>query len=271
MEFKDKVAVITGGASGIGRSAALAMAKQGADIVVADLDDVGLETICQEIRGLNRRALAVHCDVSKNTDVEYLAKQSISMMGKVDILMNNAGVGLNGLVENLSIEGWEWILEINLVGAVRGVKAFLPHMLARGSGYIINTSSVAGFNASEPPEQAQLLIPYAVTKFGLLGLSEGLFAYLRPKGIAVSVFCPYFVATNLVFHTRLFGSDTKELHPPVEALQKQTEAIFGGPDVQKPDDVAQQFNQWDERGKVHYTHFPIFSKIIKGRPGTRHR
>jgi NAD(P)-dependent dehydrogenase (short-subunit alcohol dehydrogenase family) len=136
MEFKGKVAVITGAASGIGRSAALAMAKQGADIVVADIDDVGLETVCQEIRGFTRRALAVHCDVSKNTDVENLAKQSISMMGKVDILMNNAGVGLNGLIENLSIEGWEWILEINLVGVVRGIKAG-----NRGSVYDISTSS----------------------------------------------------------------------------------------------------------------------------------
>jgi NADP-dependent 3-hydroxy acid dehydrogenase YdfG len=89
--------------------------------------------------------------VSEDADVDNLAAQTLLTMGKVDILMNNAGVALRGFVEKLTIAEWEWILGINLIGVVRGVRAFLPHMLKKGSGYIINTASGAGLVASEPP------------------------------------------------------------------------------------------------------------------------
>ncbi|MBN1366471.1 MAG: SDR family oxidoreductase [Dehalococcoidales bacterium] len=238
MDFKGKVAVITGAASGIGRGVAIEMAKLGADIVTADLDDKNLESACKEIKSLGRRALLVHCDVSKDADVENLAKQTFASMGKCDILMNNAGTAVRGPVEHLTVANWEWLVQINFLGVIRGVRAFLPYMLQRGSGYIINTGSGAGFNATEPPGLFESNIPYAATKFGLVGLSEGLFGYLRPKGIAVSVLCPGFVATNLSANVHFVGDDEKEFQLKPEDIQKEKEALFSSPDVETPEGVA---------------------------------
>jgi len=236
MEFKGKVAVITGGASGIGRSVALALAKLGTDIVVADIDDVRVGEVRQEIESMGRRVLAIHCDMSKDDDVNNLAAQTLSTLDKVDILMNNAGVGVRGYVEKLSMADWEWILGINLLGVIRGVHAFLPHMIKRGSGYIINTASAAGLVASEPPPLAIRNIPYATSKFGIVGFSEGLYGYLRPKGIMVSVLCPGMVTTNLRFHSRYVGSDQEIANMKVEG-----EEMFNinTPGVIESDNVAQ--------------------------------
>jgi NAD(P)-dependent dehydrogenase (short-subunit alcohol dehydrogenase family) len=241
LEFKGKVAVITGAASGIGRSVALALAKLGTDIVVADLDDARLGEVRKEIEGMGRRALAVHCDVSKDADIDNLAEKTFAQMGKVDIIFNNAGVALQGPVEKISMKDWEWIIGINLLGVVRGVHAFLPYMLKRGSGYIINTSSGNGLVSSEPPEVAAEGIAYSTTKFGIVGLSEGLYAYLRPKGITVSVLCPALVHTNLPNTARFLGDDEE-----IKRL-KGTDALFGKEarsdpnkllDVIEPDEVA---------------------------------
>ena len=236
MEFKGKVAVITGGASGIGRSIALALAREGADIVVSDIDDVRVGEVRQEIESVGRRALAIHCDVSKDADVDNLAAQTLSTLGKVDILMNNAGVGVRGKVEEISIKDWGWILGINLLGVIRGVHAFVPHMLKRGSGYIINTSSAAGLVASEPPSIAIEGIAYGTAKFGVVGFSEGLFGYLRPKGIMVSVLCPGMVTTNLGFNSRYVGSDQE-----IADMKVKVEEMFNinTPGLIESDDVAQ--------------------------------
>jgi NAD(P)-dependent dehydrogenase (short-subunit alcohol dehydrogenase family) len=239
MEFKDKVAVITGAASGIGRSVALALARLGTDIVVADIDDARMKEVCREIEGMGRRALAVPCDVSRDADVDRLAAQTLATMGRVDILMNNAGVLVHGYVEKVSIADWEWILGINVLGAVRCVRAFLPHMLERGSGYIINTSSSSGLIASQPASVALTGIAYATTKFAMVGFSEGLYRYLSPKGIMVSVLCPGIVSTNLPFKTRVVGDDAQE----VSELRRELESLFGaagGLHILEPDDVAQK-------------------------------
>ena len=238
MEFEGKVAVITGAASGIGRAVALALAWLGTDIVVADVDDARMEEVCQKIESMGRRALAVHCDVSQDADVDNLAAQTLSTLGRVDILMNNAGVLVHGFVEKLSIADWEWILGINVLGVIRCVHAFLPHMLKRGSGYIINTSSSSGLIASQPASVALTGIAYATTKFAIVGFSEGLYRYLHPKGIMVSVLCPGMVSTNLPFTTRVVGDDTKEIND----LRLELENLFkpsGGLHILDPDDVAQ--------------------------------
>jgi NAD(P)-dependent dehydrogenase (short-subunit alcohol dehydrogenase family) len=238
MEFEGKVAVITGAASGIGRAVTLALARLGTDIVVADVDDARMEEVRQKIENMGRRALTVHCDVSKDADVDNLAAQAISTLGRVDILMNNAGVLVHGYVEKMSIADWEWILGINILGVVRCVHAFLPHMLKRGTGYIVNTSSSSGLIASQPASVALTGIAYATTKFAIVGLSEGLYRYLRPKGIMVSVLCPGVVSTNLPFTTRVVGDDTEE----VNDLRLELEKLFkpsGGLPILEPDDVAQ--------------------------------
>jgi len=232
--FKGKVAVITGGASGIGKSIALALAKLGTDIVIADIDNVPIEKVSMAINSMGRRVLGVHCDVSHDSDVKILVDQTLSNMGKVDFLVNNAGVYLRGYLEKLKIEDWEWILGINVLGIVRCVNAFLPHMLSKGNGYIINTASVAGFIPSEPPN-ALKNIHYSTSKFAVVGFSEGLYAYLSSKGIKVSVLCPGYVSTNLLKHSRYVGDNSKEL----DDIKQEDEITFTSPGVIRPDEVAQ--------------------------------
>src|SRR4030081_1312028 len=148
--------------------------------------------VVDEVRALGRRGLGIPCAVSQDADLEKLPERAIGEMGRVDLLMNNAGVVLGGPVERIPMADWEWIVGINLLGPVRGARAFLPHMLERGSGYIVNTASFAGLVAHNP-----LTIPYDTTKHGVVGLSAGLALYLKPKGIGVSVLCPGYVETNL--------------------------------------------------------------------------
>jgi len=201
MELAGKVAVITGGASGIGKACALALARQGADIVVADLNEARTAATVSEIGSLGRRAIGILTDVSNDSDVERLARDSIAAMGQVDLLMSNAGVVAGGPLESVPMADWQWILGINLLGPIRGVRAFLPHFLERGSGYFVNTASFAGLVAHNP-----LTIPYDTSKFGVVGFSQGLALYLRPKGIGVSVLCPGYVSTNLAETARLTGA-----------------------------------------------------------------
>jgi len=233
MEFEGAVAVITGAASGIGRSTALALAKLGTDIVVADIDDIRMTEVRHKIENLGRRVLTVHCDVSQDADLKNLAAQTISTFGRVDILMNSAGVTVEGDVEKISMADWEWILNINLLGVIHGVHAFLPIMLESGSGYIINTSSLGGLL---PDWGSSLLeaktIPYITSKFGVFGFSESLYIYLRPKGIMVSVLCPGGVSTNFQLNVRHVADDSQQI------VETETPGdIYGG--IIKPDDVAQ--------------------------------
>jgi NAD(P)-dependent dehydrogenase (short-subunit alcohol dehydrogenase family) len=228
MQFAGKVAVITGGASGIGRGTALAMARRGMDVVIADINDRRLEETRAAIATLGRRVLAVHCDVAKDADVECLGETALSVMGRVDILMNNAGVMLRGALEQIPIADWEWSFDINLLGVVRSIRTFLPHMLERGSGYIINTGSVAGLIALTG-EGA----PYVASKFAIVGLSEALALYARPKGIGVSVLCPGSVDTNLCETERVVG-----MTPESALAEAVSSAIFHSV-LMTPDQVGE--------------------------------
>jgi NAD(P)-dependent dehydrogenase (short-subunit alcohol dehydrogenase family) len=228
MQFAGKVAVITGGASGIGRGTALAMARRGTDVVIADINERRLEETRADIAALGRRVLAVHCDVAKDADVERLGETTLSVMGRVDILMNNAGVMLRGALEQIPMADWEWSFDINLLGVVRSIRTFLPHMLERGSGYIINTGSVAGLIALTG-EGA----PYVASKFAIVGLSEALALYARPKGIGVSVLCPGSVDTNLCETERVVG-----MTPESALAEAASSAVFHSV-LMTPDQVGE--------------------------------
>ena len=202
MNVEGAVAVITGGASGIGRSTALELARGGADVVIGDVHDERAAAVVAEIEGLGQRGLAVHCDVTQDADVDALATAAFDAFDHVDILMNNAGVPLLGPPDKIPMADWDWILQINLYGPIRGVRAFVPHMIERGSGYVVNTVSVAGLYAYSWES-----IPYITSKFGAFGFTEGLALYLRPQGIGVSAICPGLVATNLGENARFSGLD----------------------------------------------------------------
>ncbi len=242
MDFKGAVAIITGAASGIGRSTALAFAGLGSNIVIADIDDGGMEQARHEIEGLGCRALTVHCDVTQDASVENLVDQTMSAFGRADILMNNAGVSLNGHVETISMDDWNWILNINVLGVIRCVHAFLPVMLKNKSGYIVNTASLAGVLPTwGSPALAVNTIPYITSKFGVVGFSESLRAYLYPKGIMVSVLCPGGVYTNFLSNIR-FISDSPQMAVDAkpstgEDAEKPDEIDAGA--IMQPDDVAQ--------------------------------
>jgi NAD(P)-dependent dehydrogenase (short-subunit alcohol dehydrogenase family) len=228
VKLAGEVAVITGAASGIGRGTALAMARAGADIVLADVNDARLAAVAAEIAALGRRVLAVHCDVSRDQDVERLAEEAEARLGPVGLLMNNAGVVLRGALEKVELADWQWCLGINVFGVIRGIHAFLPRMIERRHGYIVNTGSVAGLIALTG-EGA----PYIASKFAVAGLTEALALYARPFGIGVSLLCPGGVNTNLAETGRSIG-----MTPERERSEtRMAQAVQGG-EEQQPEDVG---------------------------------
>jgi NAD(P)-dependent dehydrogenase (short-subunit alcohol dehydrogenase family) len=191
-DLRDRIAVVTGGASGIGRALSLRFAREGADVVVADLDEAGMAETVAGVSRAGRRGLAVRTDVSRLGDVQALADRAFKEFGSVHVLCNNAGVALWGGLESASHQDWEWAIGVNLWGVIHGVEAFVPRMVAQKQpGHIVNTASMAGLIAS------QGLGIYNTTKYAVVGLSETLQKDLRGYDIGVSVLCPMGVSTAI--------------------------------------------------------------------------
>jgi NAD(P)-dependent dehydrogenase (short-subunit alcohol dehydrogenase family) len=190
--LKDRTAVVTGGASGIGRALALLFAREGADVVVADLDEAGMAETVAAVSQAGRRGLAVKTDVSRLADVQALANRAFGEFGAVHVVCNNAGVALWGGLESVTHKDWEWAMGVNLWGVIHGVEAFVPRMVAgKQPGHVVNTGSMAGLIAS------QGLGIYNTTKYAVVGLSETLQKDLRGYDIGVSVLCPMGVHTQI--------------------------------------------------------------------------
>jgi NAD(P)-dependent dehydrogenase (short-subunit alcohol dehydrogenase family) len=194
------IAVVTGAASGIGRATALELARRGADLVVSDIHEERLADVVREAGALGGRVASARCDVRLDEEVAALREAALDTFGRVDLLVNSPGVSLLGAVENMPIEDWQWVLDVNLVGFVRTCQVFMKDMIERGSGYIVNVASVAGLYA-----YSYDAIPYVSSKFGCYGFTEGLAVYLKPRGIGVSVLCPGLVVTNLGENARIVG------------------------------------------------------------------
>jgi len=182
-----KVAVITGGGSGVGKAISKALARQGANVVVADFDVPRMEKTVEDVLKLGtcESAIALPTDVSNDASVRSLARDSIKAMGRVDILVNAAGVLLQGKLDKISSHDWSWMLETNLLGPVRTVVNFLPHMTERGSGHIVNAVSYGGLVPGEP-----MTIPYDSGHAALAAFTEGLARQMKGTGIFVSLYCP---------------------------------------------------------------------------------
>jgi NAD(P)-dependent dehydrogenase (short-subunit alcohol dehydrogenase family) len=200
VEIEGTTAVVTGGASGIGRATALELARRGADVVVADIHEERLAEVVDSIESLGGRALAVPCDVTRDADVDTLAAAAFDAFGTVDIVMNNAGIAVLGPAYRVEMSEWERILQVNVLGLVRGVRAFVPPMVERGRGYVVNTASIAGVWA-----YSWDAAPYITSKFAAYGFTEALARSLRPLGVGVSVLCPGLVHTNLGENARFSG------------------------------------------------------------------
>lgn len=180
------MAVVIGAGSGIGRSAALALARQGAKVVVADFDTPRMERTVDEILrlGAGESALALATDVRDDASVRALARNALKAMGQVDIVINAAGVLLQGRIDKISTHDWTWMLDTNLLGAVRTSLAFLPHMSERSAGHLINIVSYGGVH----PGSAST-IPYDTGHAALAAFTTGLAQQTRGTGVNVSLFC----------------------------------------------------------------------------------
>jgi NAD(P)-dependent dehydrogenase (short-subunit alcohol dehydrogenase family) len=194
IEFRDKVAVITGGASGIGRGIAERCVNEGMKVVLADIDEAELAKAEAELKTLGGTVLSVRTDVSKRRDVELLARQAFDAFGQVHLLFNNAGIAAGGAPWEATWNDWEWVIGVNLWGAIHGVKVFTPLMLAQNTEcHIVNTSSTAGLVVGG------FSAPYSVTKHAVVALSESLYLTLQQRNslVKVSVLCPGLVRTNI--------------------------------------------------------------------------
>lgn len=192
-ELSGKVAVITGGASGIGLGLAQACAAAGMKLVLADIEADALDKAVAELPE-GTEVEAVVCDVSDGAQVDALRDRAVDRFGTVHLVCNNAGVGTGGPVWEHTIEDWEWVLGVNLWGVVHGIRAFTPLMIEQGDGHIVNTASMAGLVS------APMMGIYNVTKHAVVTLSETLFADLQltgADGVGVSVLCPGWVQTRI--------------------------------------------------------------------------
>jgi NAD(P)-dependent dehydrogenase (short-subunit alcohol dehydrogenase family) len=186
-------AVITGAASGIGLALARRAAAEGMNVVLADVDETGLAEAAATLDGApDDGVMTSRCDVSDPDAVEALAASAYDRFGTVELLCNNAGVGGGGTVAELSRKDWEWVLGVNLWGVIHGVTSFLPRMIeGRTPAHVVNTASMAGFFATAG------MAPYAVSKFGVVALSESMRAELAGSDVGVSVLCPGWVSTRI--------------------------------------------------------------------------
>ena len=190
--FEQRRALVYGAARGIGRAVALEFARRGASVAVADIDESGAEEAAQAIAAAGGEAIGIACDVTRDDSVRAAAELAEQRLGEIDIVMNNVGVILSGNPDDIPVAEWQRILDLNLLSAVRGTAAFLPRMVARGHGYIVNTASFAGLYP-----YATNRIPYAAAKAAVVAMTEGLALYLLPLGVRVSCLCPGPVATRV--------------------------------------------------------------------------
>jgi len=205
-DFKGKTAVITGGASGIGLGVALALAREGANVAVADLNEDRARAAAGEIEATGVQALAVRCNVAEPEDIARMRQAVLDRFGRVDILMNNAGVLPVGRFEDFPFAEWQRATQVNFLAQVAGVHAFLPDLSAQSEAHIVNTASFAGLISYDPGSLA-----YSATKAAVVNFSEGLAVYLKPRGIGVTCLCPGGVTTNIREQTRLYGEAPNQL------------------------------------------------------------
>ena len=211
-----KTAFVTGGASGIGLALGRAFAEAGMKVMLADIEADALADAVKGLHNIGPDVRGVVCDVTDAASVEQAAKESFGAFGNVHIVCNNAGVAAGGGIDNISLDNWKWVLDVNLMGVLHGVRTFLPHMRAHNEGgHFVNTASMAGMMSGMG------FSPYTASKFAVVAMSEGLASQLKPFGIGISVLCPGFVRTRIGESSR----NRQEQYGPVETLDPASPAI----------------------------------------------
>jgi NAD(P)-dependent dehydrogenase (short-subunit alcohol dehydrogenase family) len=191
-DLAGKTAFVTGGAGGIGFALGRAFAQAGMKVTLADIETDALEAAVKSLHTIGPDVRGVVCDVADPASVDRAASETIQAFGNVHVVCNNAGVAAAGGIDNISLDNWRWVLDVNLMGVLHGIRAFLPHIRGHGEGgHIVNTASMAGMDGGLG------FSPYTASKFAVVGMSEGLAQQLKPHGIGVSVLCPSFVRTRI--------------------------------------------------------------------------
>ena len=207
--FDGAVAIMTGGASGIGRALSEALARRGACVVLADRQFTLAQEVAAGIQARGGKASAVELDVTNFTAVDQLVRATAQAQGRLDYMFNNAGIAIGGEVRLCQIEDWDAVLNVNLHGVVNGVQAAYPVMLSQGYGHIVNTASMAGLL----PMPAA--VSYATTKHAVVGLSKSLRVEAAPYGVRVSVLCPGFIRTPILYGGK-YGKQLQPMPPEVQ-------------------------------------------------------
>lgn len=236
--FEDKTAVITGGASGIGRALAERCLAEGMNVVLADIEETALEATAATLGGESpERVLAVTTDVCSEADLENLRDKTLQRFGGVHLLCNNAGVGAGGGLLDSTLNEWRWTLDVNLWSVIHGCRLFLPAMIDQDEDcHIVNTASAAGLMPYNPS------ISYTVSKYGVVALSESLHIEMQNKGtrVGVSVLCPGFIKTRIMDSARnrpdhmSDGADdgaAAETEAAFEAMRRHVDAGMPAEDV----------------------------------------
>jgi NAD(P)-dependent dehydrogenase (short-subunit alcohol dehydrogenase family) len=201
--FEGKSAVITGGANGIGLATATELARRGVRLVLADVDKPALEQAVKHLQGQGFEAHPVMCDVRSLEEMTHLADEAYRLLRRVDVVFSNAGIVVAGPIAQMTHDDWRWVIDIDLWGSIHAVEAFLPRLLAQGTGgHIAFTASFAGLMPNVG------LGAYSVAKYGVVGLAENLAREVKDNGIGVSVLCPMVVETKLMSNSeRILGVD----------------------------------------------------------------
>jgi NAD(P)-dependent dehydrogenase (short-subunit alcohol dehydrogenase family) len=191
-QLSGKTAFVTGGASGIGFALGNAFAGAGMKVMLADIEADALTSALESLNSFGSNVRGVVCDVVDPDSVERAAQETFAAFGNVHVVCNNAGVAAGGGIDNISLDNWRWVFDVNVMGVLHGIRSFLPHIRAHGEGgHIVNTASMAGLQSEGG------LSPYAASKYAVVSISEGLHKQLQPLGIGVSVLCPSFTRTQI--------------------------------------------------------------------------
>lgn len=218
--FANKTVLIYGAAKGIGRAVALEFAHRGARVAIADIDVGGAQETAKLIQGIGGEATAVRCDVTNDASVREAAVGAETALGEIDIVMNNVGAILHGNPEDIPISEWQRMWDLNLMSIVRSNAVFLPKMIARGSGFIVNTASFAGLYPF-----ATTRMPYVAAKSAVVALSESMALYLQPQGIKVSCLCPGPVMTGVLEGMKTWSANVAMRGPGSKLAIKAVEDV----------------------------------------------
>ena len=266
-ELSGKVAVITGGGSGIGRCMALAFADEGMDIAIGDIEQGAGEAVAEEVRAKGRRAIAVVCDVTDLDSVRGLAEVAKAELGAYHVVCNNAGVISGGPTAEMSPAEWDWVLDVDLQGVVNGVIAFLPGLVEQGEGHIVNTASIAGL----VPMAAPGVINYTTAKYGVVAITETLHDELAPTGVGASALCPGVVNTRISQSARnrpeAAGGPVAEedMGPPLELPPGMEMPRIIGANVREPDEMAARVVEGVKNNDLYIVTHPETREAVEER------